>query len=56
MPEAVITYTTSRRSPKDAATIAILLLKAGLGIDLDPAPVSAPKRPVLTGGAMAEVG
>lgn len=48
------TNQTARRAG-DAATIALMLLKAGLGLAGGAAPVTTPKQPVLSGGAMAEV-
>lgn len=54
---AMRTHTTPHRRPEDAATIALLLLKASV---LPPAgsaaPVVTPRLPVLAGGAAAERG
>lgn len=54
MSKATVTNTTTRRLPKDAATVGLMLLKAsikGLDGEFHPA-VSTPRIPVLTGGAV----
>lgn len=54
MSKAAQTSITPRRRPEDAATFALMLLKASIGLDGSAAPVATPKQPVLAGGAMAE--
>lgn len=52
MSKATATHTTFRRSPEDAATIGLMLLKAsikGLGDSAAPA-ISSPRQPTLVGG------
>ncbi|MBB5754635.1 hypothetical protein [Prosthecomicrobium pneumaticum] len=53
---ATVAHTTpARRRPEDAATLALMLLKASLGLDGSAAPVRSDPAPVLAGGAAERI-
>lgn len=54
---ATVQITTKTRTPEAAATVALMLIKASLGIGdrPEPAPVVVRREPVLAGGAAVKV-